>query len=113
MDTFPNFFFQYITLVELKNQYQEKKDELEDKAIAILQKCYESNYDRCLLLIRWKHVLWGNRTALELGELAEVQKFMAHQAVQDLLDKAEDHINLGFIGLCEVYSFESKPSINC
>lgn len=71
----------------MKNQYQEKKDELEEKAIAILQRCYESNYDQCLLLIRWKHVLWGNRTALELGELAEVQKFMAHQAVQDLLDK--------------------------
>ena len=77
----------YITLVELQNQYQDKKDELEQKAIDILQKCYEENYELCLLLIRWKHILWGNRTALELGELAEVNKFMAHQAIQDLLDK--------------------------
>ena len=42
----------YITLVELQNQYQEKKDELEQKAIDILHKCYEHNYDQCLLLIR-------------------------------------------------------------
>lgn len=41
----------------------------------------------CLLLIRWKHVLWGYRTPLELGDLGHCEDFMAHQAVQDLLDK--------------------------
>ena len=41
----------------------------------------------CLLLIRWKHVLWGYRTPLELGDLGQCEDFMAHQAVQDLLDK--------------------------
>ena len=30
---------------------------------------------------------WGNRTSLELAEQARLENFMAHDAVQDLLDK--------------------------
>ena len=45
--------------------------------------CYENDYEKCLLLIRWKNRLWGNRTPLELGDLASAENFMAHQAVQD------------------------------
>ena len=43
-------------------------------------------------MIRWKHKLWGNRTALELADAAQLEKFMAHDAVQDLLDKVRDQI---------------------
>jgi len=43
-------------------------------------------------VIRWKHKLWGNRTALELADAAQLEKFMAHDAVQDLLDKVRDHL---------------------
>ena len=42
------------------------------------------------MVIRWKHKLWGNRTALELADAAQLEKFMAHDAVQDLLDKVKD-----------------------
>lgn len=77
----------YITLVELKKQYQDKFDEMQSNAVQILDQCYKENYDMCLLLIRWKHVLWGYRTPLELGDLGHCEDFMAHQAVQDLLDK--------------------------
>jgi len=53
----------------------------------VLKIPHKENYDMCLLLIRWKHVLWGYRTPLELGDLGQCEDFMAHQAVQDLLDK--------------------------
>ena len=43
-------------------------------------------------MIRWKHKLWGNRTALELADAAQLEKFMAHDAVQDLLDKVRDQL---------------------
>ena len=71
----------------MKKQYQDKFDEMQSKAVQILDQCYKENYDMCLLLIRWKHVLWGYRTPLELGDLGQCEDFMAHQAVQDLLDK--------------------------
>ena len=71
----------------MKKQYQDKFDEMQSKAVQILDQCYKENYDMCLLLIRWKHVLWGYRTPLELGDLGQCADFMAHQAVQDLLDK--------------------------
>ena len=58
----------------------------------IIKGCYEGNYDCALLVIRWKHKLWGNRTALELADAAQLEKFMAHDAVQDLLDKVRDQL---------------------
>ena len=56
--------------------------------------CYNGNYDCALLIIRWKHKLWGNRTALELADTAQLEKFMAHDAVQDLLDKVRDQLTV-------------------
>ena len=83
----------YITLAELRNSYEEQVAAFEAKSVGLLQGCYNGNYDCALLIIRWKHKLWGNRTALELADTAQLEKFMAHDAVQDLLDKVRDLLN--------------------
>ena len=64
----------YVTLTELKNSYEEKRGEIEARAVKLVGKCYEDNYDMCLLLIRWKHKDWGDRTSLELAEQEMGQK---------------------------------------
>ena len=64
----------------------------------------------CLLLIRWKHVLWGYRTQLELGDLGQCEDFMAHQAVQYLLDKVWFGGVEPFASLFKVYKLFIKKT---
>lgn len=98
----------YVTLSELKTQYETKQLEVEERAVRLLDTCYVKNYDMCLLLIRWKHEIWGNRTALELADQARLRNFMAHDAVQDLLDKVwfggleptSSYLRIGLCVLC-------------
>ena len=68
-------------------EYTEYASVYEEQAVEILQQCYQQNYDYSLLLIRWRHVLWGNRTLLEIADGSNCEKLMAHDAVQDLLDR--------------------------
>ena len=74
-------------LPAMLTEYSEQASKYEEDAVSILQACYQQNYDYSLLLIRWRHVLWGNRTLLEMAEGSSCEKLMAHDAVQDLLDR--------------------------
>ena len=56
----------YITLNELKNQIDEKRDEVEGKAIETLGTCYTSDFELCLLILRRRHEMWGERTLLQI-----------------------------------------------
>ena len=54
-------------------------------------------------------MLWGYRTPLELGDLGHCEDFMAHQAVQDLLDKVWFGGVEPFASLFKVFYLLPKP----
>lgn len=66
--------------------YYDTANEFENLAVRILDKFYEINVDRCTQAIIRQIPSYGNVTWLELGITAEAKQFIAHRAVQDVLN---------------------------
>ena len=68
------------------NSYNRSADEFESLAVQILDKFHQANPQGCNKAIIRQIPAYGNVTWLELAIKAEAKEFIAHRAVQDVLN---------------------------
>jgi hypothetical protein len=71
---------------ENDNSYNQSAAEFENLAVQILDKFYQVNAHACMKAIIRQIPAYGNATWLKLAVEASAKEFIAHRAVQDVLN---------------------------
>ncbi|CAF3809072.1 unnamed protein product [Rotaria magnacalcarata] len=94
------------------NGYRQKADDFEDLAVEILERFHQNDSDLCVKAIIRQIPAYGNATWLDLAITANAKTFIAHRAVQDVLDniwfgyidRKQSHLTIILSTLMPLYS---------
>ncbi|CAF1291794.1 unnamed protein product [Rotaria magnacalcarata] len=94
------------------NGYRQKADDFEGLAVEILERFHQNDSDLCVKAIIRQIPAYGNATWLDLAITANAKTFIAHRAVQDVLDniwfgyidRKQSHLTIILSTLMPLYS---------
>ena len=73
--------------LNLHSRIEEMRQGYEERAIGILNHCYEFDKKKCRKMMQAKHEYWGNRSCIDLALLARTKSFIAQSACQSISKK--------------------------